>query len=88
MRRKPFQIKIFFLFGIHCASIFSCSDTVILIQALKSELEISSSEQVSMFAAILKTWSYVETIALKSRHGVLAAGSPSEWGTGLISQVV
>ena len=35
-----------------------------------------------MFAAILKTWSYLRTIDFKQRHGLLTAGSPSEGGGG------
>ena len=57
--------------------------------AEKTELEIYFPElHVSMFAAILKTWSYLRTIDFKQQHGLLTVGSPSEggggggWGTG------
>ena len=51
--------------------------------AEKTELEIYFPElHVSMFAAILKMWSYLRTIEFKQRHGLLTVGSPSEGGGG------
>ena len=57
--------------------------------AEKTELKIYFPElHVSMFAAILKTWSYLRTIDSRQRHRLLTVGSPSEgeggggWATG------
>ena len=51
--------------------------------AEKTELKIYFPElHVSMFAAILKMWSYLRTIDFKQRHGLLTVGSPSEGGRG------
>ena len=51
--------------------------------AERTELEIYFPElHVSMFAAILKTWSYLRAIDFKQWHGLLTVGSPSEGGGG------